>query len=200
MISTTDKVQQIVKTKYKESTTIISGIRKDPTLVLLTTGSALGRSALYDRITFDGQKLFVRIGESKGWGHFHLNNGLFALLKNYIDGTVPGKSSNRFGNGPNWKIRTMRTALTQLNIPSDLLRHGVKREIYGIPLAYNFSEFLRGENDDIRFKELYFDSLVSYWKDRWLKGRIERKRDFVNFNRNKIPELIRGKQEVDSKE
>jgi len=50
-----------------------------------------------------------------------------------------------------------------------------KRGTYMIPLAHNYKEFLRGEDDIIEpFVHQSYESLTNYWKERWLLGRIER--------------------------
>jgi hypothetical protein len=196
MLAASDKVQRIIRNRYYGTRTVIKKEKKDPRLVLLTTGAALGKSALYDRITFDRELLFQRIGESKGWGHFHLNHGLFDELRCYLEATSPNKTNNRFGSGPNWKIRTMRQALSRLNMPTDLLQHGVNRDIYGIPLTKNYSEFLRGETNRIEYKKLAFNDLASYWKERWLIGRVQRKPEFKEVNKMIVSRLIHNAGEI----
>uniref|UniRef100_A0A6M3KZV0 Uncharacterized protein n=1 Tax=viral metagenome TaxID=1070528 RepID=A0A6M3KZV0_9ZZZZ len=50
-----------------------------------------------------------------------------------------------------------------------------QRGTYCIPLADNYKEFLRGETDDlVQFNYPTFEELTTYWKERWLTGRIER--------------------------
>lgn len=191
MLATSNEVREVIHKRYKRSKTVIQGKYKDPTLALLTTGSALGKSSLYDRIRYDGRVIYQRIGESKGWGHFHLNNGLFEEFRDYVDGTVKGKTLNRFGKGPNWKIRVASEAIRQLGLPKHLLRHGIKREIYAVPLSTNFKEFLRGEASRLKKIDQPFDSLAEHWKERWLYGRAERKPGFKDFKRERISEQVR---------
>lgn len=52
--------------------------------------------------------------------------------------------SYKYGGGPNWRIRVARTCLAQVGLSNDLLRHGIIRELYAIPLAENFKEYLLG--------------------------------------------------------
>jgi len=191
MLAASNEVQEVIHKRYKGTKTVIQEKVKDPTLALLTTGSALGKSALYDRIRYNERVLYQKIGESKGWGHFHLNHGLFEDLKEYLDATVQGKSSNRFGAGPNWKIRTARHALKHLGLSGNLLRHGIRREIYAVPLGSNFREFLRGETLKLKKFDQSFDDLVEYWRNRWLAGRAKRKPEFRRFKRETISERIR---------
>lgn len=191
MLATSNKVRRIVYNRYRERETVIKEENKDPTLALLTTSSALGKSALYDRIRFRGRTLYQRIGESKGWGHFHLNNGIFERMRKYLNATAESnKGGNRFGDGPNWKIRTARYALNHLGLPEDLMKHGIKREVYGIPLGRNFGEFLRGETPELDSFDIPFDEIAGFWKERWLDGRAERKPHYVEHEREQVSEAI----------
>ena len=191
MVAASDEVRRFIQKKYQNRKTVIQNKVKNPQLALLTTGSALGKSSLYDRINYNGRLIYQKIGESKGWGHFHLNHGLFDEMLQFLRMTSPGVvSANRFGQGPNWKIRASRVCLEQLGLPTDLLRHGVQREIYGIPLAKNFSEFLCGGTDNLIYHKLPFDKAASYWHERWLAGRAKRKPEYKESTIKEISQMI----------
>jgi len=50
-----------------------------------------------------------------------------------------------------------------------------QRGTYIIPLAENYKEFLCCETDELKsFDHPTYDELIDYWKERWLKGRLER--------------------------
>lgn len=85
LLAASNEVRETVISKYKNKTTIIQGKIKDPRLVLLTTTSALGRSSIYNRIVVDGKLIYERIGSTIGWGHFHLSNGTYAAMKQYLE-------------------------------------------------------------------------------------------------------------------
>lgn len=191
MLATSGHVQEIIRCRYEGKKTVIQGKNKDPRLALLTTSSALGKSSIYDRIRYNRRVLYQRIGESKGWGHFHLNHGLFGDLRSYLEEVKEGGVlGNRFGEGPNWKIRTARSALSQIGLTGNILKHGIKREVYGIPLACNFKDFLIGKEDDLESFDLAFDDLASYWKERWLKGRAKKKPEFIKHRKERVSEII----------
>lgn len=193
MLAASNEVQGIISSRYQGTKTVIQKKRKDSRLALLTTCSALGRSSLYDRIDYQHKRLFLRIGESQGWGHFHLNHGLFEDLRGYIEGTVPSKVKNRFGDGPNWRLRTARTALDHLGFPGKLLQHGIRREVYAIPLAENTREFLKGETDKLQLTDLPLQGLAAYWKTRWLEGRAERRPEYRQFKKAQIRDTIQSR-------
>lgn len=191
MLAASGRVQEIIRCRYIGKKTVIQGKNKDPRLALLTTSSALGKSSIYDRIRYNGRVLYQRIGESEGWGHFHLNHGLFEDLRSYLEVAKEGEVlGNRFGEGPNWKIRTARAALSQIGLPGNILNHGIKREVYGIPLAFNFKDFLLGEETDLESLDLEFDDLASHWKERWLKGRANQKPEFIKHKKERVSEII----------
>ena len=53
--------------------------------------------------------------------------------------------------GPNWKIRVARAALEKLGINGNaVLRHGIEREVYAVPLATNWQEILLGGQKNVR--------------------------------------------------
>jgi hypothetical protein len=173
MLALTDKVRNDIWNKYLNSTTNITKKHKTPHLALITTSSALGRSSQYNRISFNNQKVFIKVGETSGWGHFHLSNGVFDLMREYLESiNHPIVKSNRFGQGPNWKIRFIRTALEEVGLPADLLNHGIKRELYFAPLASNYSEYLNGIESEPIYYNFDFKSITDYFKERWFENRI----------------------------
>ncbi len=80
--------------------------------------------------------------------------------------------TNRFGDGPNWRMRVIRSASDFIGFDSNiLLQHSFKRGIYAIPLATNYRSFLLGEMDKPIYYDLPMDTLVKFWKERWLNMR-----------------------------
>jgi hypothetical protein len=191
MISSTNKVRNIIKNKYKNNITIIKGEKKNPELALLTTASALGKSSVYDRINFKNRKLFQSIGYSKGYGHFHLNNGLFTEMREHVEMVKPAYHKNyKYGNGPNWKMRLAKKSLGLLGFSGDLLKHGIQREIFAIPLAKNYIEFLMGEENHLKPFNIPDNEVIEFWKERWLYNRAIRKPEYKDFKRESILEMI----------
>ncbi len=191
LLATSNEVREIIKRKYLGKKTIIEGIYKNPELALLTTGSALGKSSIYDRVVYEKRLLYQRIGTSEGWGHFHFTNDIFEDIRFYLSIKHPGMESRyKFGQGPNWKLRTVRRGLKELNLSGELLRHGINREIYGIPLAQNFREFLLGHEQKLTAFDLPIQDLYVFFKKRWLYGRAERKPEYRQFTKETIKSLI----------
>lgn len=181
MLATSNIVRDQIYNKYCGVQTTISKDTKQPHVVLMTTSSALGRSSLYNRISFGNRKLFTCIGETEGWGHFHFSDKIFKLMLDYLEKIDhPIGKLNRFGQGPNWKIRTIRTCLQSLGLPSQLLLHGVRRSVYIAPLASNYKEFLLGEDDAPLFYDNDINSIVEYFKKRWFIPRSQRCHEYLS--------------------
>ena len=182
LIPTRDVVR-IFKDKYRDSVGIITGERKNPDLVAVTTTSALGRSSIYNRLRLEGQTLFQPIGFSSGWGHFHISDTLFGELKDYLDSTGDSyANSHGYGQGSNFRLRVIKKAFSALGMDPDLARHGLAREVFFCPIASNVMEVLRGDHKRARYTELPDVTQMSKIAlDRWVIPRAKRMPDFVEW-------------------
>ena len=180
MAAVSEQAQSFIERKYRGTITKIQKVTKRPRPVLITTSSALGRSSLYNRLRYRDRLLYVPVGYSKGWGHFHFSVDLFAEMCDLLhsDGGVP---SHRFGSGPNWRMRTLKAALGKLELDPDLLHHGVGREIFLAPLAKNWQAFLKGETDRCQWYRFDLDDLAKFFRERWAVGRAIRDSSYLDF-------------------
>ena len=178
------EVQDAYERKYLGKESIISQKPKQARLVLLTTTSALGRSSLYNRLVVPGGVRFIRIGETKGFGHFHISEEIFSILRTHLEESGhPYASGHRFGMGPNWKIRVIRTALDSLGINGgSILKHGIRREVYAMPLVDNFREVLLGNQENVSAKPLLASEISGYCLKRWILPRAERDDTYKHFS------------------
>lgn len=141
--------------KYRNSVGIISGECKNPALVAVTTTSALGRSSVYNRLCIGGHVIFKPIGYSSGWGHFHISDALFEDLRSYLETSGDAYAdSHAYGQGPNFRLRVIKKALSRLGMNPQLARHGLAREVFFSPLASNALQILRGEHKRVNYKGL----------------------------------------------
>ena len=98
---------------------------------------------------------------------------------------------HRYGNGPNWRLRTTRVALKALGFKEDLLRHGIEREVFICPMASNAMEILSTGNDRpdtsslLSVREIGAKSV-----NRWLVPRSERRPEFRHWTNEKIASLL----------
>lgn len=197
-LAATRDIAQRFAQKYAGKRGVISGGVRRPRLALITTTSALGRSSLYNRIVVKGRLLYHPIGYTEGWGHFHLDGELFGMMRRFLaEIGHPYANGHRFGMGPNWKIRVLRASLECLGLSGDLLKHGVRREVYAVPLASNSREFLRGEASRLSYLTLGFDETVQFCLGRWIMPRAERYPSFKSVRREDIlDQIVEGKERL----
>lgn len=183
-IIASNEIRNIYEKKYKGKVTKISK-RTANKLACIFTTSLYGKSSQYNRIKYNDKLLYKPIGQTKGYGTLHLSNETFTAMR-YLIARHNISVSNVFGDGPIWSMRVMRTAAEILGFDADfLLKHSFQRDIYVVPLAHNYKEFLRGENVNLRRYDYPLNDLVTYWKDRWLnvrKTNSEVKKRVYSFN------------------
>lgn len=191
-LMTSQEVLKAYNKKYLGKISVIEGVRHQARLVLLTTTSALGRSSLYNRLALPDGPRFIQLGVTKGFGHFHLSGRLFELMRRYLQQSGhPYATGNRFGMGPNWKLRVARAALEGIGFDSDgVLRHGIEREVYGIPLARNWKEILAGTQQRVYSLCKPATDIGDFCKERWLVPRSLRDSTYLTVTRASIRQLL----------
>ena len=177
------EVRKAFERKYRGIITKISR-RTANQLACIFTTSLYGKSSQYNRVKYNGSLLYIPIGQTKGYGTLHLTDETFEAMRDLLrqrNILVP----NRFGDGPVWRMRVIRTAADLLKFDSDfLLRHSFQRAIYAVPLARNTKEFLQGKNKRLRYLNYSVGALTAHWKNRWQKPRkknVDVKTAVINF-------------------
>lgn len=169
-ILASNEVRRIYKRKYHQQVTLINK-RKSSELVGLFTTSLYGKSSQYNRIKYNDELLYNPIGETKGFGTLHLTEETVALMRELLE----EKGINigyKFGDGPSWRMRVIRTTGDLLNFDSYfLLQHSFKRNIYFISLAKNSVNYLKGLDGKPDYYDYPMKELVNFWKERWLYNR-----------------------------
>lgn len=189
------EVYKIFQKKYGKEQGIISGKSKRARLLAITTTSSMGRSSIYNRLRLGGTSYFSSIGYSGGWGHFHVPDKLFTEMREFLrEKGSKYADLHAYGDGPNWRIRTIRDALSRLGFKGDLLKHGVKREVFISFLADNASEILCGKRVAANFENLLTVKEISKLAlDRWVIPRAKNQKEYLDWNSCQIEELIFGK-------
>ncbi|RJP56177.1 MAG: DUF4338 domain-containing protein [Deltaproteobacteria bacterium] len=128
-------------------------------------------SSQYNRLKFGNSLLYQPIGTTSGYGPLHISNETFNAMRELAE--INGyNTSNRFGMGPNWRMRVIRSACDALNLNSDvILKHSFQRGLFAIPLAINWKSFLIGESEIPIYRNFPLNELVNYWRDRWFNMR-----------------------------
>jgi len=187
MLTACDEVREEFRKRYTNRASIIRGVVRQPHLVLITTTSALGRSSIYNRISFDGRATFISLGFTEGWGHFHFANGTFEQVKAYLRKiNDPVVERYKYGGGPNWRFRVVKRCLTHLGLSPGLLCHGIKREVFAVPLAENSREFLKGDDPEPSYYSMPMERVFAYFKERWLLSRASRDQRYSSFEKESI--------------
>jgi Domain of unknown function (DUF4338) len=177
---------------YGATTGIISGDEKRARLLAITTSSSMGRSSIYNRLKLQGVQYFRPIGYTVGWGHFHITDELFTQMREYLRlNEHPYADHHRFGQGPNWRLRTIRTALALLGINESVMRHGVQREVFFCSLAENAAQILATGNGLPDLSTLKTVTEISdLARARWIEPRALHRAEYKMWKRDSIPNLI----------
>ena len=186
------EIRDAFNEKYHSYEGIISGTVKHAELVAVTTTSALGRSSVYNRLALDGVKYFSPLGYTSGYGHFHVPHDLFEDMREYL--RLKGHSyasGNRFGQGPNWKFRSIRAALESMGIDRDILLHGIGRQVFICSLAQNALGILRGEETNSDFRGLRsLEEVGTLARERWVVPRASRDGSYRLWVREEMAKLL----------
>lgn len=205
------EVSKAFDERYGNRAGLISGKRKNARLGLVTITSALGHSSIYNRLKLREEPFspksrpileLLKLGSTTGYGHFQIPDNLFLELRQvlqedghrYADG-------HQFGNGPNWRIRVMREALKVVGLnPNGILKHGIRREVYAMPLARNTERVLSGEDTDWDFDLRSVDEISAIALKRWVLPRACRVPAFQRFQQRDMLDriLLRGGTDLTS--
>ena len=156
--------------RYGHTVGHISKARKNAKLTLVTFTSALGRSSMYNRVRlYNGSEshpavaLYSR-GYTEGFGHFQISENHFRQLHRILKEDEHPYISPRMGTGPNWRIRVVRAGLEKLGFQDTdaVLRHGIQREVYVMPIADNTRAFLAGEDEFPQFDNQHDVNEISH--------------------------------------
>ncbi len=196
-----EEVRNKFQERYGGTEGLISGKQKQARLTLVTVTSALGRSSMYNRLRLmpnarnETDKHVVelrKLGATTGYGHFQITDDLFSQLRKVLqeDGHKYA-DGHQFGDGPNWRIRVARIGLQSLGLnPDEVLKHGIRREVYTMPIARNSREFLSGSDEDPIFDCLTVDEISVLARNRWLVPRAARRPCFRQFRREHLRDAL----------
>lgn len=178
--------------EYGATTGIISGEEKHARLLAVTTSSSMGRSSVYNRLKLNGVPYFQSIGYTGGWGHFHIPDALFSDLRDYLrDKNHKYADLHRFGEGPNWRLRTTRAALDALGFRGDMLKHGIKREVFLCSMADNAVSLLKkGKGKPEISGLLSVNEVARLALERWVIPRSERDPAYLTWHREAVGDLL----------
>lgn len=178
--------------QYGDTTGVISRANKQARLIAVTTSSSMGRSSVYNRLKLGGTRYFESLGFTEGWGHFHIPDKLFSELRSYLRRKEhPYADLHRFGEGPNWRLRTTRAALKELGLKDNLLRHGIRREVFISFLASEGAKLLltgQGKPDTTNLRNV--DEVAELALERWIRPRAKRDPTYLEWTHEDLASMF----------
>lgn len=189
------EVRDTFRQRYHTTKGIISQKRKHAELVAVTTTSALGRSSVYNRVRLGSTTYLKPLGYTEGWGHFHIPESVFEEVRVYLRRRRRKYAKGfKFGDGPNWRLRALRLAMGLVGLRPELLRHGIKREVFITELATNACEILNGKRKRPKYDDLLsVADIAKLARERWIIPRAERCPDFRSLTVEQIGALLTAK-------
>ena len=166
-----DAIREAYWLRYAAKRTAMQRKQIQQPLVAITTTSAFGKSAQYNRLRYGSRLLAEPIGYTKGFGMLHLEH----LYERMCDLLVAhGQlTPNGYGNGPKVRWQNVTKALMMLGLPLDLLAHGVQREVYLFNLVSDLRSGMEGGSFGAP-QRMTVDEYSDYWKERWAVPRAHR--------------------------
>lgn len=183
LLAASNEVQDAWREKYGGTTSLIAAQKRDGRLALITTTSALGRSSIYNRLSFEGRKVFIPVGETRGSGEFHFSDGLHRAISDFaLKHCVPTAKNPRWGEGFRSRREIVKKALPALGFSDQLLYHGVRREMFVAPTSSQSTQFLVGEDHELRTFRQPCSELAAHFRQRWLEPRLKRERRHLKWS------------------
>lgn len=162
------KVREAYRSQYVDCVSVLGRKVISDILVAATTTSAFGRSSIYNRLAYGGRRLAEPIGFTKGYGLIHLEEIYPSMLRFLASKGVPIRGG--FGAGPKHRWQIVTKTLRLLNLPDNLLQHGLRREVFLFRFSLGLEEGMAGGafGTAIHFSE---EDYVSFWMRRWMAPR-----------------------------
>jgi hypothetical protein len=183
MLCGSDEVRRAFQRKYGQGESLINNTSADGRLAMIATTSALGRSSIYNRLRYHDRLLMQSVGYTSGWGEFQFSNGAYSQLRDYAEEYCDKTAKHAsWGTGFRNRREVVRRVLAHVGLSGNLMNHGIRRELFVMPLARNTREFLRGEHQRLLWFHQPADELAAFFRDRWLMGRAERNPEFSEYS------------------
>ena len=183
MLCGSDEVRRAFRRKYGKRESLINNAAADARLAMIATTSALGRSSIYNRLRYRDRLLMTSVGYTNGWGEFQFSNGAYSQLRDYAEKYCDKTAKHEaWGTGFRNRREVVRRVLANIGLSGKLMNHGIRRELFLMPLAKNSREFLRGAQQRLLWFRQPADDLAAYFRDRWLIPRAERNREFAEYS------------------
>jgi len=188
LAAASNEVRQAYFRKYGNCTTLMEKRVLPSHLVALTTTSAFGRSSLYNRLKYKDTLVAESLGYTEGYGTFHLLE-LYPVFRQFLE-SQGIKSLSGFGTGPRPKWQNIIRVLNQIGLSTDLIRHGVKREVFLFRLVDNLEDYMEGRTTKPVYRDWSFAELAAWWRERWLLPRAQRVSEWKSWSKEGIKDCL----------
>lgn len=141
-------------------------------LAAYTVTSLFGKSSIYNRLNG-----FIYLGETKGFSSVLIHPDIKAKMREDFKATK-GKHSEIYYNEDGsirYKYGVVKGYQKLSKYSDQVQRKENLRGVYLIPLAENYREFLKEEDENLKtLPRLDWEEIVLQWKERWFFPRIKR--------------------------
>lgn len=188
-----NEVRNAYQQKYDAVVTRMNGRMIESDLLFITTTSAFGRSSIYNRINYNGDRIAEKLGYTEGYGSFQIPDDLYQEFLKYLSDC--GDNIERgYGHGPSRKLKLINLACRRLGV-ANYSYHGLKREYYCFPFVSNLHDVIAG-TEAPHWKDYLFAQLFEFWRTRWMIPRAEHDARWRTFDSGAyIQEIVRSLQE-----
>ena len=140
---------------------------------------------MYNRVKLPGLVELRKLeSATSGWGHFQIPDDIFRDMRRLLALVDHRYSSgHQFGDGPNWRLRTIREALTRIGLSTEILRHGISRDVFVMPLAANWRSYLTQETDECELNRPNVSRIADAARTRWITPRAERMPEWADWGK-----------------
>ncbi|WP_197058190.1 Druantia anti-phage system protein DruA [Brevibacillus thermoruber] len=207
------EVTRAYEDRYRNQVSVIASGMKGEPVVRDSRLVYLGTTSLYENGSSQYNRAYLPIhtlgrepkkigykvlGLTKGYGTVYVSDETVNAFSDLIYADF-GRHlvTTTFGEGTSPRLRLIRTGLDLLGLPSDhLLRHNFKRIVYGVELAENTHEFLRGEEETPRYyldqnqPKQMTEEICNFWRERWLAMRIQNSNVLDRIKRFRIEDFL----------
>lgn len=179
------KIRAEFEAKYRDRQTLIENRVIPNRLLFITTTGAFGKSPIYQRLSYQQQKLSFFLGYTQGFGSFHIPDDIYRGMLDYLS-SLGIDITRGYGSGPSRKMRLISMSMSHLGF-SCRARHGIKRGLYLLTSLKNLKEVV-SEDTPPRYVKLSVEDLSDFWKERWIVPRLKDRAEYMNFEAAKYIE------------
>ena len=148
-------------------------------LLFITTTGAFGKSPIYERFSYQGQKLAHFLGYTKGFGSFHISDSVYQQMLSYLYNNKNISIARGYGTGPSRKMKLISMTMNFLDYKQGN-KHQMKRGLYLFTPVKNLHQVIH-EQQKPQYNNLTVEELTCFWRDRWILPRLANRQNYKTF-------------------